>query len=142
MKTFLKLFEPVVAVIIALVFGAPSFAAHAGEENATEAKLHTPLPGYYHSQAGRIFHLDDDGSYQIDRALDCKRLKQGKPSRNYVRELTFRCQGHPYPNVKPQFIILKERWYATTLDGKLFLTTNDGNDMDTEIYQYDGVNPK
>jgi hypothetical protein len=100
------------------------------------------LPGYYHSQAGHIFHLDDDGSYQIDRALDCKRIKQGKQNRNYVRELTFRCQGHSYPNVKPQFTISKEKWYATTLDGKVFLTTNDGNDMDTEIFQYDGANPK
>jgi hypothetical protein len=85
-----------------------------------DAQQHTPLPGYYHSQAGHIFHVDANGDYRLDRALLCERIKQAKPNRNYVRELTFRCQGHPYPNVKPEFIILKEKWYATTLDGKLF----------------------
>jgi len=96
--------------------------------DATDAQLHTPLPGYYHSQDSHTFHIDDDGSYQFDRALLCECIKKGKPNSKYVRELTFRCQGHPYPNVKPITIISKEKSYATTLDGKLFLTTvSDSN---------------
>ena len=129
--------------VLALVFVSIWFVvAQAHASDATDAQLHTPLPGYYHNQAGNIFHVDDDGSYQLDRALLCERIKAGKPNRNYVQSLTFRCQGHPYPNVKPTFSTSKEKWYATTLDGKLFLTKNDGNDMDTEIFQYDGENPK
>jgi hypothetical protein len=110
-----------------------------GPAYATDAQLHTPLPGYYHSQDSHTFHLDGDGSYQLDHALDCKRIKERKPnSSNYVRELTFRCRGHPYPNVKPQFIVSKEQWYATTLDGKLFLTTVSDSGKNIEIFQYDG----
>jgi hypothetical protein len=46
-----------------------------GPAYATDAELHTPLPGYYHDQAGNIFHIDDDGSYESDRALLCERFK-------------------------------------------------------------------
>jgi hypothetical protein len=40
--------------------------------------------------------------------------------------------------VKPQFIVSKEQWYATTLDGKLFLTTVSDSGKNIEIFQYDG----
>jgi hypothetical protein len=124
----------IIGTVAALLAISPAYATDA----------HTPLPGFYHDQTGHTLTLEDDGSYQFDRALLCERIKEGKPNRNYVREIIFRCQGHPYPNVKPEFIISKEKWYATTLDGKLFLTTvsDSGKNIGIEIYQYDGVNPR
>jgi hypothetical protein len=112
-----------------------------GPVHATDDEPHTPLPGYYNTQTEHTFHLDDDGSYQIDRALLCDCIKKGKPNSNFVRELTFRCQGHPYPHVKPVFSISKERWYATTFDGKLFLVIVDTDSKNIRVMQHLGENP-
>lgn len=105
--------------------------------------------GFYHNQSDHTLTVEEDGGYELDRALLCELIKKGKPNSNDVRELTFRCQGHPYPHVKPIFSISKEKWYATTIDGRLFLSIVSDGGKSIEIWQYgaatcnsDGLHPE
>jgi hypothetical protein len=104
------------------------------------APVTMPPAGNYHDSDGHIIHLDSDGGYQVDHALLCDLIKRERPNPNNTRllDLTFRCQGHPYPGVKPEISIEKEQWYATTIDGKLILTTISVKSGVVQVYVYEG----
>jgi hypothetical protein len=106
-----------------------------GPARAVEANA--ALPGNYRDQDGHTLHLDAGGGYQFDRALLCELIQKGKPNKNFVSDMSFRCQGHPYPNVKPQYSIEKQKWYATTIDGKMILTivSNGGDSIESYLYE-------
>jgi hypothetical protein len=118
---------------------AACLVASCGSVRAVESNV--PLPGNYCGQDEHNLHLDADGSYQFDRALLCELIKKGKPNNYFVSDRTFRCQGHPYPNIKPQYSIEKEKWYATTIEGKMVLTivSNGGNSIETYLYEGEKV---